>query len=174
MGAAVVRDAPHGHYRQMRHGSVVSIALVVWLAAASACKRSSDPCTPLAPAIDRVARAEFAREAESAPPEAVKPNSDQFKEIVGTVGSVLTGSCTADKWPESAISCMTAVTSMRELQSCDRYLSVDQKANVRRAMDAAMAGMPGVRKKAGMKDTGPVAAPGTTAGSAAAGSAATR
>jgi hypothetical protein len=74
--------------------------------------------------------------------------------------------CTADKWSDDAIKCMSDAKAMADAQGCYGKLSAEQRDKMNKAVAAAMTPPSG----AGGAAAGGAAAGGAAAGSAAAGS----
>jgi hypothetical protein len=128
----------------MKNRSILIVAILSL--GAFGCGKGGSDCASLGPAIEHQMDAEM-NASKDAPAEMKKQAEEMMKAIMPKMKAVLTKSCSDDKWPGDAIKCMTSAKSMRDMQGCDSKLSAEQKANVEKAMTAAMRDMPGVKKR---------------------------
>ncbi len=63
---------------------------------------------------------------------------EQNRETADAITRVLIDTCTKDKWTQDAQRCWSGLASFRDVEKCAPLMTIEQRENFGRAMDAAL------------------------------------
>lgn len=70
---------------------------------------------------------------------------EQNRETADAITRVLIETCTKDKWTQDAQRCWQELGSFRDVEKCAPLMTVEQRDNFGRAMEAFLSGKPGAK-----------------------------
>jgi hypothetical protein len=114
--------------------------VVLMLAAMASAPAHADCASTVNRAIDRLVDAQVkeALKNEKMTPEMQKMADDMVKEMKPKLKAAMTRSCVDDKWSSEAVKCVDDAADTDAMDRCESTLSALQKANLERAMNAAL------------------------------------